>query len=205
MTMLKVRRPSPAMGVAMFALFVSLGGASVAATNDFLPKNSVGTAQIKNDSVTAAKVAHNSIGSVLIKNGSLTAVDFAAGQLPAGPQGPKGDAGAAGPQGPKGDTGATGKQGPAGVMGTMGVSQDSATVYANGGTTSVTVMVPDGKQATGATASWGDLVKGTDWSKLGYISVRPIITPAGHVSGYEATAYNGDKFDHTISLYVPYG
>ena len=200
--MLKLR-PSPAMGVAVLALFVALGGVGVAAST--LPSNSVGTAQIRNDSVTAAKIAHNSIPSVLIKNGSLLAADFAAGQLPAGPKGDKGDTGPAGPQGPKGDTGATGKQGPAGVMGTMGVSQDSATVYANGGTTSVTVMIPDGRQATGATASWGDLVKGTDWSKLGYISVRPIITPAGHVSGYEATAYNGDKFDHTISLYVPYG
>jgi hypothetical protein len=196
------------MAVAMFALFIALGGASVAATNDFLPKNSVGTVQIKNDSVTAAKIAHNSLSSVLIKDGSLRATDFAAGQLPAGPKGAKGDTGATGPQGPKGDTGATGatgKQGPAGVMGTMGVAQNSATVYNSGGTTSLTVMVPDGKQATGATASWGDLVKGTDWSKLGYISVKPIITPAGHVSGYEATAYNGDKFDHTISLYVPYG
>jgi hypothetical protein len=189
----------------MFALFIALGGAGVAATNGFLPKNSVGTQQIKNDSVTAAKVAHNSLSSVLIKDGSLRAVDFAAGQLPAGPQGAKGDTGATGPQGLKGNTGATGKRGPTGVIGTMAVAQDSATVYHGGGTTSLTVMVPDGKQATGATASWGDLVKGTDWSKLGYISVKPIITPAGHVSGYEATAYNGDKFDHTISLYVPYG
>jgi hypothetical protein len=192
----------------MFALFVALGGASVAATNDFLPKNSVGTAQIKNDSVTAAKIAHNSISSMLVKNGSLMAVDFAAGQIPAGPQGAKGDTGATGSQGPKGDTGATGatgKQGPPGVMGTMAVAQNSATVYANGGTTSLTVMVPDSKQATGASASWGDLVKGTDWSKLGYISVKPIITPAGHVSGYEATAFNGDKIDHSITLYVPYG
>jgi hypothetical protein len=160
---------------------------------------------MKNDSVTAAKIAHNSISSVLIKDGSLRAVDFAAGQIPAGPQGQKGDTGATGQQGPKGDTGNTGPQGPPGVMGTMGVAQDSATVYASGGTTSVTVMVPDSKQATGASASWGDLVKGTDWSKLGYISVRPIITPAGHVSGYEAMAYNGDKFDHSITLYVPYG
>jgi hypothetical protein len=189
----------------MFALFVALGGVGVAATNDFLPRNSVGTAQIKNDSVTAAKIAHNSIASVLIKNGSLMAVDFAAGQIPAGRQGVKGDTGATGPQGLKGDTGATGTQGPPGVMGTMGVAQQTATVGAKGGTTSVTVMVPDSKQATGATASWGDLVKGTDWSKLGYISVRPIITSAGHVSGYEAMAYNGDAIDHTITLYVPYG
>ena len=203
--MLRLRRPSPAMGVAMFALFVALGGASVAATNDVLPRNSVGTVQLRNDSVTRAKMAHQSITNLLIKPGSLMASSFAPGQIPAGPQGQKGDTGATGLQGPKGDTGAAGPQGPKGVMGTMGVAQDSTTVYKNGGTSAVTVMVPDSKQATGATASWGDLVKGTDWSKLGYISVRPIITPAGHVSGYEAMAYNGDKFDHSITLYVPYG
>src|SRR6516164_8605857 len=69
--MLRLRRPSPAMGVAMFALFVALGGASVAATNDFLPRNSVGTVQLRNDSVTRAKMAHQSITNLLIKPGSL--------------------------------------------------------------------------------------------------------------------------------------
>jgi hypothetical protein len=100
------------MGVAMFALFVALGGAGVAATNDFLPTNSVGTSQIKNNSVTRAKIAHQSITSVLIKPGSLTASNFAAGQLPAGPKGDTGVAGA------KGDTGA---RRPAGVISLMNV------------------------------------------------------------------------------------
>ena len=202
--MFKLRRPSPAMGVAMFALFVALGGASVAATNDFLPRNSVGTAQIKDDSVTRAKIAHQSITNLLIKPGSLMASSFAPGQIPAGPQGAKGDTGATGPQGAKGDTGAPGPQGPAGVIGIMGVAQKTIWVGPTAAG-SVHVTVPAHKQATGATASWSGLVKGTDWSKLGYISVRPIITPAGHVSGYEAMAYNGDKFDHSITLYVPYG
>jgi len=57
-----------------------------------LGKNSVGTAQLKKNAVTSAKV----------KNGSLKAADFGTGQLPAGPQGPKGDAGT---QGPRGETG----------------------------------------------------------------------------------------------------
>jgi hypothetical protein len=201
--MLKLRRPSPAMGVAMFALFVALGGASVAATNDFLPKDAVGTAQIQNNSVTRAKIAHQSITSVLIKPGSLTASDFAAGQIPAGPKGDKGDTGATGPQGPKGDTGATGAtgaQGPAGIMGTMGVAQASAWAAPNGAG-SVTVSVPDSKQATGATASWTSPAN----QKLGYISVRPIITPSGHVSGYEAVGVNNDTVGHYFTLYVPYG
>lgn len=73
--------------VALLALFVALGGTSYAAIK--LPKNSVGTRQIKNGAVTGAKV----------KAHSLLAKDFKAGQLPAGTSGPKGDTG---PQGPPG-------------------------------------------------------------------------------------------------------
>src|SRR5215475_4483450 len=57
-----------------------------------LGKSSVGTAQLKKNAVTGAKV----------KNHSLLAADFKAGQIPAGPQGP---------QGPKGDKGAAGAPG----------------------------------------------------------------------------------------------
>lgn len=90
------RLPSPAMVVASIALTVALSGASYAAV--VLPRDSVGTPQLKRDAVVSSKV----------KNGSLQAVDFAQGQLPAGPQGPQGPAGPAGPKG------ATGPQGPAG-------------------------------------------------------------------------------------------
>lgn len=74
-------RPSPALIVALIALFVSLGGVGYAATQ--LGKNTVGAPQLKKDAVRSPKV----------KNGSLRAVDFAKGQLPAGPQGPQGPAG----------------------------------------------------------------------------------------------------------------
>jgi hypothetical protein len=95
---MRPRIPSPATVIACIALFAALGGAGYAASK-LLPKNSVGTKQLKKNAVTSAKV----------KNGSLLAKDFKAGQLPAGPQGPKGDTG---PQGPKGDTGpATGSAG----------------------------------------------------------------------------------------------
>jgi len=81
--------------LAVTALVVAVFGATPvghAAASMILPKNSVGTTQLKTGSVTGAK----------IKNGTLTAGKFKAGQLPAGPQGPKGDQG---PQGPKGDPG----------------------------------------------------------------------------------------------------
>lgn len=93
MARLHFRRPSPAMVVALIALFVALGGVGYAASQ--LPKNSVGTKQLKKNAVTSAKV----------KDHSLLAGDFKAGQLPAGP---KGEAGPAGAQGPKGETGPRG-------------------------------------------------------------------------------------------------
>lgn len=48
------RAPSPALVISLIALFVALGGTTYAAVN--LPANSVGTAQLKNNAVTAAKI-----------------------------------------------------------------------------------------------------------------------------------------------------
>ncbi len=53
--MKKRMRPSPALVISLVALFVALGGTSYAAINA-LPKNSVGTKQLKNGAVTAAKL-----------------------------------------------------------------------------------------------------------------------------------------------------
>ena len=78
------------------AVFVVLGGGAYAATK--LPKNSVGTAQIKNKAVTKAKLAKG------------VAVKGATGAP--GPTGPKGDTGTPGAPGPKGDKGETGATGP---------------------------------------------------------------------------------------------
>jgi hypothetical protein len=76
--------------IATLALFIALGGGAYAALK--LPKNSVGSAQIKTGAVNSSKV----------QNGSLLPLDFKAGQLPAGAQGPQG---IPGQQGAKGDTG----------------------------------------------------------------------------------------------------
>jgi hypothetical protein len=103
MNTIRNRLPSPAMVLACVALVVALGGVSYAA--GVLPKNSVGTAQLKKMAVTAAKLKNNAVTGAKVKDGTLLATDFSAGQLPAGPQGPEGDPG---PQGPKGDPGALG-------------------------------------------------------------------------------------------------
>ena len=78
--------------MATVAVFVALGGGAYAAAT--LPKNSVGTKQLKNNAVVASKV----------KNGSLTARDFRSGQLPRGAQGPPGLTGQKGDTGPAGPT-----------------------------------------------------------------------------------------------------
>lgn len=77
-------RPSPAMVVACLALAVALSGAGYAAV--VLPRNSVGTPQLRTGAVISAKV----------RDRSLRAVDFARGQLPAGPTGLQGPPGVSG-------------------------------------------------------------------------------------------------------------
>lgn len=96
---MRVSKPSPALLVALLALFVALGGTSYAALK--LPKNSVGAKQLKRNSVTSPKV----------KAGSLLLSDFNASERTA-LQGPEGARGAQGLQGPEG------ARGPQGVAGT---------------------------------------------------------------------------------------
>jgi len=89
------------------AVFMVLGGSAYAAAT--LPRNSVGSTQLKSNAVTSSKV----------KNGSLQSADFGPGQMPTGAtgatgaQGPSGPAGPAGSPGAKGDTGAKGDKGDA--------------------------------------------------------------------------------------------
>ena len=70
-------RPSPAMVVACIALTVALGGTSVAAIQA-LPKNSVGTKQLKRNAVTSPKVKNNAITGADVNEGSLAKVPSAA-------------------------------------------------------------------------------------------------------------------------------
>ncbi|MFM7553660.1 MAG: collagen-like protein [Actinomycetota bacterium] len=92
------RRLTYANVMATIAVFLALGGTSYAVTA--LPKNSVGTQQLKKNAVTGVKV----------KDGSLSSADFAAGTLL------KGDTGATGATGPAGPQGETGSAGPAGAQ-----------------------------------------------------------------------------------------
>lgn len=81
-----MRRPSPALVVATLALFVALSGTSYAVTK--LPKNSVGTVQIKSNAVTSSKVKDGSLAA-----GDLSATARAELKGATGPAGPPGEPG----------------------------------------------------------------------------------------------------------------
>jgi hypothetical protein len=76
--------------IGLLALGLALTGTAYAAT---LPKDSVGTRQLKSGAVSAKKIKRNAVSSPKVKNRSLLAKDFKPGQLRAGPKGDKGDKG----------------------------------------------------------------------------------------------------------------
>lgn len=132
------------------ALFVALGGTAQAVGVNIIPVHSVGTAQLRNHSVTETKLAKssrksisqaisNDVTTTMTSDQVLQALAAAVKGDPGtqGPQGPTGTPGqpgnsVQGPQGPTGSTGATGQQG---VPGPAGSSVGGAYVAADGSTT----------------------------------------------------------------------
>jgi hypothetical protein len=125
------RRPSHGVVVAYLALFVALGGTSIAA------KSALDGDSIKKRSIPGNRLKKNGVGTKEVKG--LLAKDFKAGQLPAGAQG------ATGPQGPGG------AQGPTGVSGLQQVFKTSAADTTTPKT--ATATCPAGKRAIGAGAT----------------------------------------------------
>ena len=72
------------------AVFIALGGGAYALS---IPKNSVGSKQLRKNAVTATKIKRSAVTSSKVKDKSLLAKDFKSGQLPAGKQGPQGPPG----------------------------------------------------------------------------------------------------------------
>jgi cytochrome c1 len=188
--MKRIHRPSTSMAVALIALFVALGGTSYATVSAAFPPNSVGTKQIKDNSVTRAKIGHESITSVLVKDGGLLAKDFAAGQLPSGPAGP------AGPQGPKGDKGDTGSTG---VVGTIVVRTRSVTIAA-GSVGTVSAGAGEYEHVIAAGADW-KLAKGETGAGLSTVSLSPSWDEHG-VNSYVARGENKTLTPHVFRIYV---
>jgi hypothetical protein len=98
--------------MATIAVFVALGGVGYAATR--LPKNSVGTKQIRRAAVTPAKLSKAAKSKLV------------------GPAGPEGPRGAAGPQGSRGAQGAAGEKGARGPAGDPGTARAWASVEPDG-------------------------------------------------------------------------
>lgn len=207
------RRPSPALVIAIIALFVSLGGGAYAAIR--LPKNSVGSAQIKRHAVTAAKLAKNAVNSATIRDHTLLARDFKAGQLgtqqgtpgSVGPQGHDGPMGPSGPTGPRGATGATGETGPSGAT-NLTVRTASATVGA-GGTGGTEAGCLNGGRALSGSAYFDDGTVAGD-----YIKSQPGTYPFGGGSftvatdqstdptGWKWSYHNAGGTTRTVQMYM---
>lgn len=205
-----LRRPSPAMVVACLALLVALGGTSVAAVNQ-IARNSVGTVQLRdnavttrklrNNSITTPKIRNNSINTFKIRNRSLLRVDFAPGQLPAGPTGP---------QGPAGPAGAAGPAGPAGVIGAITVR--TQTVSVPGGTAEngayntgeVQSLCAGNERAISGGAGWSDSDSGLE---LWVGRIVPVLNPQNQVIGFLGSGGNDSGQTSTFRVhalcYVP--
>jgi Collagen triple helix repeat (20 copies) len=91
--------------LALLALFIALGGTSVAAGNAVLPRNSVGTRQVVDGSLQTTDLSSKARSALKGKTG------------PRGATGARGEPGATGSTGSPGATGATGPEGPRGTPG----------------------------------------------------------------------------------------
>jgi hypothetical protein len=179
------RRPSPALVVALVALFVALGGTSYAALR--LPENSVGTAQLKNGAVTKGKIAKKTLGSLR---------------------------GARGVPGAPGTNGTNGTDGSNGIDGTNGTSVTSATLgvgdahcpdggssfTAAGGTTYVCNGTKGDKGDTGAQGPAGQIVT-FDATASGF-NAPPTPTVLGTFLGDTISAWCADPAVDAVSLEV---
>ncbi len=117
-----------------------------------IPRDSVGSRELKNDGIKAADLAAGSVGTEAVEDSSLQAGDFAGG-LPAGP---KGDTGA---QGIPGAAGAQGLQGIQGIAGTDGNDGDDGL----NGTTGAPGLI---KLTTFTYSTVTSLLGTTTWTQL---------------------------------------
>ena len=99
-----IRPPSPALAVALLALFVSVGGTSYAVKK-------ISSRDIVDGAIKSIDIRNGEIRSADVRDGSLRAKDFARGELPSGTAGARGPAGPAGRDGRHGRCGLCGRRG----------------------------------------------------------------------------------------------
>jgi hypothetical protein len=149
------RKPSPAMLVALLALFVALGGTSYATLT-----------------VTGENVKNSSLTGKDVKNKSLTKKDFKGSVR--GPTGPTGA------QGLQGATGAPGPQGPQGPQGDPGA--DATNLFAHV-TSGGTLALGEGATAAARTGA-GAYTVTFDQSLVGCVAFAQIGFSPGVAGGF---------------------
>jgi hypothetical protein len=106
--------------ISTLCLVLLVGGGTAYAATQMLPKNSVGTNQIKRGAVTPVKL---SAASKAALTGAIGPVGPIGSTGPKGPAGPKGPTGLRGPQGDNGKPGEKGERGERGEKGQAGTTQ----------------------------------------------------------------------------------
>jgi hypothetical protein len=167
--------PSPALVVATTALVLSMAGTTWAATS--LPRNSVGSAQIKNHSVTLGKISTKARYSLRGQAGPAGALGAAGSQGQNGAQGPNGAQGATGPEGSAGPGGATNVTTTTQTFGTGSIAAGGT--YIN----SVT-SCPLGQRATGGGGASDNA------AKFELASSAPEVRADGQSVGWRTTWFN---------------
>lgn len=158
----------------LLALFIALGGTSYAALT--LPKNSVGTPQIKPRAVTLSKI-------------STSARKSLKGQT--GPAGPTGPVGPTGPKGDQGDTGLTGASGPVNVVMRIGTPN----AVASNAAATASADCDAGEMATG-----GGFFSQVD---VQVTASRPVpLTAGADATGWQATVKNTTASSASFGAYV---
>lgn len=124
--------------MATIAVFLVLAGGTAFAATQMLPKNSVGSKQIKKGAVSPAKLSQAAKSTLTGPAGPRGATGATGAR---GPQGAQGSKGTQGPQGPKGDTGERGLTGPVGP--TTAAQSDEQTPPPIGGPNTGTMAYPE--------------------------------------------------------------
>lgn len=181
--------------VSTLALFLALGGAAWA--SGALPALSVGTEQLKPNSVRTGKIANRSVTRTKIRKAAIRyahlnprlVTRLKGNRGPAGPQGPRGMAGMAGATGAIGPRGATGEIGPVGPQGIPGATGATGATGVQG------VTGPAGLDGvTGATGATG--LDGND----GADGATGVTGPAGLPGATGATGPTGPAGTGDLTL-----
>jgi hypothetical protein len=132
---MKNRIPLALSTTALLVAVLGVTSLGRAAYDVVIPRNSVGTLQLKRNAVTSSKLAPNTVRGSQVVDGSLLTQDFKSGQIPQGPKGDKGDRGATGPPGLSGYE----------IVTATGTVSANATLFA------VQAQCPAGKNVLGGT------------------------------------------------------